>query len=598
MSLDTTSIEPPPPTPRRAFPRSTSARLGVCAVLVVTEGAEWLPVALSTLARQTHTPLDLVVIDNASTDRSAEILHDRVTDDRVIRLEQRVGFARAVTEALRHDAAADADALLLLHDDLALPSEAIATLADALGADPELAAVGPKLREWADEPVLQEVGMTIDRLGRAEALLETNERDQGQHDLRGEVLYVSTAGMLVRRAALEAVGGFDERYPAFRDDLDLCWRLWLAGHRVAVVPQAVGYHIAARSRYLRTSREARPWEQRFLAERHTLSTLLKCYGRARVVLLLPVLVVVAVLKVLAFVLTRRVTAAWAVIRAWVWNVQALPSTLRRRRSVQQGRMRSDRELDRLFATGLPRLRTYTEAFAEWLTGGSTRAIIEDDGAAPEELAAVPASALGTFLGRHLVLVSAAGLGLMYLLGVLPLLGAGPIVGGQISPWPQSAVDFLRAYASPQSAHPLGGSALSSPLQPVLGFASLLGFGSSWLAQRIVVLGLVPLAWVAAVRAGRLITSRSGPRVLGATLYAGSPVVLGALAGGRFDALLLAALLPALVVVGLRTVAPVALRRGDERRGHRLGLAVDRVARAGAHRRARRRPAAVAGPGAH
>ena len=564
MSLDTTASHRTAGGARRAGASAAPARLRVCAVLVVTEGAEWLSIALRTLARQTHPALDLVVIDNASTDDSAAILYDRVADDRVVRLDRRVGFGAAVAVAARHEAAAGADALLLLHDDLALPPDAIATLADALLADPLLSAVGPKLREWAEEPVLQEVGMTIDRLGRAEALLDPGERDQGQHDQRHDVLYVSTAGMLVRREALQAVGGFDERYPAFRDDLDLCWRLWLAGGRVAVVPAAVGYHVAAASRYVRLRRRDRPWELRYLAERHTLATLLKCYGAGRLVGLLPVLALLALAKMVGFVLTRRLRSAWAVGRAWLWNAAQAPATLRRRRAVQAGRARSDGELARLFAPGLPRLRSYVEAGAEWVTGGSTRAIVEDDGTSPEELAAVDAGAVGGFVRRHLVGVVGLALLVVYLFGVLPLLGAGPITGGQVAAWPAQATDFLRVYASPTSAHPLGSDALSSPVQAVLGLVSLLGFGSSWLAQRLVVLGLVPLAWMAAVRAGRFVTRRPGPRVLGATLYAGSPVVLGALGDGRLDALLLAALLPALVVLGLRTVAPIALRRGDER----------------------------------
>lgn len=521
----------------------------VAAILVVHDGAAWLGSVLATLAAQRYRSLDLVVVDNASTDGSGEILARRIPEDRLITLPRNVGFGRAVAAALGHPAIAEADLLLFVHDDLVLAPDAVVHLVQAMLTDSSLSIVGPKLREWSDEGVLAEIGMTIDRFGRTESRIEPGELDQGQHDRAAEVLYVSTAGMLIGRDVFRQLGGFDARFPAYRDDLDLCWRAWLRGHRVEVEPAAIGYHIGV------TGRAGRRFGGgahggRYLAERHSVATMIKNYSGPSLAWTLPITLVLAIAKILAFLIIRRFGEASAVVRAYLWNAAQLPRTLRRRRAVQRRRSVRDRHVIRLFAPGIPRLRAYAEAAGGWLAGGSTRALIDDETIAAEQDRLANRTLLRMARDRPAAVVGGL-LILGYLIGIGPLLGAGQVVGGDIAPWPESARDFLRSYASPHNGDPLGTSVFASPIQAVLGVVSLAGLGNQWLAQRLLVFGLLPLAWVFTLRAGRLITSQTGPRALGATLYALSPIVLGTLGQGRYGTLVVAALLPGLVLVGVR-----------------------------------------------
>lgn len=527
----------------------------VVAILVVHDGEEWVATAVRTLRAQQYPSLDVVVVDNASTDRSVEVVSGRVDDDRIIRLERNGGFGRAVAAGLRHEVIAGAEYVLLVHDDLVLVPDAVARLVAVAEADPSVGIVGPKLREWSEEHLLQEVGMTADRYGRPESGIDTPELDQGQRDGRRDVLYVSTAGMMLRAEVLRGLGGFDARFPAFRDDLDLCWRAWLSGRRVAVVPDAIGYHLAASAGGLRAPYDEEPAELRYLAERHTFATLLKNYGALRVCTRVPIALVLALLKVLGFISTRRFADAWAVVRAMAWNLGQLPATLRRRRIIQRRRRARDADLAGLFAPGLPRLRTYAEAVAEWVAGGTTRALVDDvpvDEIGIDPLAGRP---LRRFVRDHPTPLVALPLGGAYLLGVAHLLGAGQIVGGEVLPWPDSPLGFLQAYTSSWAGEPLASASFPSPQQALLGIVSVLGFGSAWVAQRLVVLGLVPLAWLLALRAGRLVTQRRWPRAIGATVYALAPIHLAALAEGRLGALVVGALLPGLVLVAIRTADP-------------------------------------------
>src|SRR6266567_8417311 len=217
----------------------------VLVVLVSRDGRGWLRRCLASLARQTYERLGVVAVDNDSTDGSAELLEASLGADRVVRLAENRGFPGAVAEALRLPAASKADHVLLLHDDTLLAPEAISRLVEASRGMDGGGVVGPKILDAEDPKVLSEIGLSADRFGYPFSPLEKDEIDQGQYDRVREVLYVSSAAMLVSREVFERIGGLDERFVARQEDLDFCWRARLAGFRVLWTPRAVALHHGA-----------------------------------------------------------------------------------------------------------------------------------------------------------------------------------------------------------------------------------------------------------------------------------------------------------------------------------------------------------------
>lgn len=542
-----------PPAPLAADARVSTSTPHVLAVVVATDGADWLTPTLRTLAAQRYPRLTVVGVDNASTDDTAAVMTRRLGEDHVIRMQSDIGFGRAVAAVLRSDHGADVDYVLLVHDDMALMPDALQWLVDAMESDHGLSVVGPKLREWDEETVLQQVGMSIDALGRAEPRIEPGELDQGQHDGRTDVLYVSTAGMLLRRDVFATLGGFDPRFGVFRDDLDLCWRVWVAGRRVGVVTDAIGYHVGSAANGSRPGIDLA--EARYLVERNTLMSMLKNYSARRLVWVLPLSVVLNVVRIVGLALARRFGEAFGIVRAYFFNLGQLPATLRRRRIVQSTRRRSDRRLSALFTPGLPRFRQYGERIAETLAGGSTRALVDAEDVARAGIDPLAEQPVRRFLrDRPLVLIGVPLL-FAFAASLIGFLGSGPIVGGEIAAWPRSPVAFLENYLSPWGGEPLASASFASPVQAVLGMLSVTLGGSAWFAQRVLVFGLVPLAFVTTLRAGRLVTDRPWPRVVGAAIYTLSPAVLGTVSQGRYSLAVLAALLPAVVSLTITTADP-------------------------------------------
>ena len=220
----------------------------VTAILVVHDGATWLPEVVASIASQTHKANQIIAIDTGSIDSSAKLLKGARIP--VATLDRGVGFGAAIAHAVAqlpspiHDSE---EWLWILHDDCVLHPGALEALLTATADRPNVVMAGPKLLGWHDRTHLIEQGISIATNGARWTGLEPAEYDQGQHDGVHEVLAVSTAGALIRRDIFEELGGFDQNLELFRDDVDFGWRARVAGHSVIAVSDAIGYHAQASS---------------------------------------------------------------------------------------------------------------------------------------------------------------------------------------------------------------------------------------------------------------------------------------------------------------------------------------------------------------
>ena len=218
----------------------------VTAILVVHDGATWLPEVVASIASQSRNADQVIAIDTGSQDSSAKLLKGARIP--VSTIDRETGFGAAIAygvEQLPPHIAGSNEWLWILHDDCVLHPKALESLLAATVERPNVVMAGPKLLGWHDRTHLLEVGVSIATNGARWTGLENSEYDQGQHDGVHEVLAVSTAGALIRRDVFEELGGFDLNLELFRDDVDFGWRVRVAGHAVVVVTDAIGYHAQA-----------------------------------------------------------------------------------------------------------------------------------------------------------------------------------------------------------------------------------------------------------------------------------------------------------------------------------------------------------------
>ncbi len=519
----------------------------VLAVLVTRNGAAWLPRTLRSLARQTHPRLGVLAIDNASTDGSADLLERALGSRRVIRLKGNLGFAGAIRRVLEVPAVHDVDFLLLLHDDVALAPQTVARLVEEAGRVQGAGVVGPKVLDWEGR-VLLEVGFSTDRFGYPHSPLEEEEIDQGQYDTPREVLFVSSAAMLVSRAALDRVGPPDGRLAPARDDLDFCWRVRLAGFRVLVTPRAVAVHRMARGRGERSGAHApRP---RHETERASLAAILVNYRLLTLAWVLPLYGVQGLGRLVLYLLGRRFDRAGEILTAWGWNLAHLPGTLSRRYRAQATRRVSDREIARFMSPAGARLQRWATQASSLLVGG--RAAQVEEG---EELEAPPLrERVASVVRDHPVAFAWIGAAIVTAVAFRDVLFVPGIEGGAYPVFPRRASSFFEAFASAWRSTGFGGAELASPALVPLGLGSYLTLGSPELLGRLLV-GLGPIAAGASCYgAVRRLGPGPGPAAVAAVSYAVGAPVLWAASEGRVSVMVLLAALP---LVASRLVAGFA-----------------------------------------
>ena len=554
---------------------NTQGQHVVTAVIVAHDGAAWLPRIAEALLGQTRPVQRVVAVDTGSRDRSGAVLAELLGRSVVFGMDRRSGYGAAIAHALRHRAAntnvpgpaglAPADRtewVWLLHDDSEPAPDALEELLRGAAQARSSAVLGPKIMDWADRRVLLEAGVTIDGAGRRITGVEPREVDQGQHDGDRDVVAVSSAGMLVRRDVWDHVGGFDPAMPLLRDDVNFCWRVHAAGHRVRVITDAVVYHLEATARNRRAP-SAAPRPHRM--DRHNaLLTLLANLPLWPALSALAGNLVLSALRTVFFLLAKRPRAALDEF-AGVTSVLGHPLQLA---AARRQRARGRRAAYSLLRPDLPPGRS-VRRFAEFAasvfytstqidTAGSHHAT---DDPSDDDFMLVD-NGLAQRILTHPAVLLVAGLTVIALIAERSLLGAGTLSGGALTPAWGGASALWREYL--QGFHPAGiGSASSTPpyVAIIAALATVLG-GKPWLAIDVIMVGCIPLAGLAAFVALRRVTGSVLARVWAASAYALLPVGMGAVAAGRFGSAVVFALIPLIALLAARifTEGPRRARR--------------------------------------
>ena len=249
----------------------------ISVVIVNWNTRELLAQAIDSLQAQlTGRPLDIIVVDNGSSDGSQAMLRARYPALRLLANAENRGFGPANNQGV---AAARGDYVLLFNSDAWATDDFLAPLAAVLDAEPRAAIVGAQLRNpdgsfqasHTPFPTLRQEFLTLTGIGRRVA--RRNYPTRGPEEARGArpVDYVEGACLLLRKAAFDAVGGFDEAFFMYAEDVDLCYRLTRAGWQVWYQPQARVRHMSAGSSRQRLTNQAADMYQsrvRYFAKHH------------------------------------------------------------------------------------------------------------------------------------------------------------------------------------------------------------------------------------------------------------------------------------------------------------------------------------------
>ena len=214
----------------------------LCAVVVAYNYWEQTLACLRALSDVTYPAWTMLLVDNGSTDGTAEVAAQAFPQVCILRQDENRGYAGGANIGVARALANGADYILLLNNDVRVPSNMPSALIATAEADPHIAVVGPKIY-YADEPRrLQSVGGTLNWRTMHVQLIGQGELDQGQYDCAKEVDFVSGCAMLIRAQAWYAIGEFDPAYFLYYEEVDWCLRARRDGWKVMCIPCAAVWH--------------------------------------------------------------------------------------------------------------------------------------------------------------------------------------------------------------------------------------------------------------------------------------------------------------------------------------------------------------------
>lgn len=304
---------------------------------------------LDALRQTIFTDFAMLVVDNGGEDSDLTGLESRYPGVSVLRLPANAGYAGGCNAGLRQ---VSSPYVAFLNDDTVVEPDWLGHLVEAAECDLQIAALQPKILSLPEHRRGKRVfdyagaaGGLIDRLGYPFCLGRSfggREEDHGQYDQSRDIFWASGVAFFARRDVLEKLGGFDAGFFMHMEEIDLCWRMLLAGYRVRSVPQSVVWHEGGAS-----LREGSPLKV-YYNHRNALLTLLRNRSAAPLVALLPLRLALEAAAMLYYFTGGKegVARAAQVARAFIDVLRRLPETLRQRRAIQRTRTVSDRELFR------------------------------------------------------------------------------------------------------------------------------------------------------------------------------------------------------------------------------------------------------------
>ena len=215
-------------------------------VIINWNGVKMLTRFLPNVLDYSRDEATVYVADNASTDNSLEVLKRHFPEIKIIVLEKNWGFAEGYNKALEQ---IEAKYYVLLNSDVEVPHHWLTPLIEFMDNHPDTAACQPKLLSEKNRDAFEYAGACggfIDRYGYPFCrgrVFETVENDNGQYDYATEVFWATGACMVVRADDFKRSGGFDARFFAHNEEIDLCWRLRLSGRKIYCIPDSFVYHI-------------------------------------------------------------------------------------------------------------------------------------------------------------------------------------------------------------------------------------------------------------------------------------------------------------------------------------------------------------------
>lgn len=311
----------------------------VSVLILNYNGIKFLTDCFNSLQQTSYPSFEIVLVDNRSTDDSVSFTRSAYPGVRIVENDSNCGYSRGYNLSFPH---ARGKYLVLLNNDVKVDPGWLDPLVAAAEADPAVGALQPKLLWMLDTRLFEYAGASggyMDIYGfpfTRGRLFDTIEEDCGQYEDPVRVFWTSGAAMFVRKSALAESDDLDEDFVHHMEEIDLCWRLQLAGYRLKAIPQSVVYHFAG------GTIKPDSFMKMYWNHRNSIFMLIKNMARKTLVKVLLIRYILDCFALLFSLLKLDFKRVVAILKAHFWLTLHWPLMLRKRKAIQGRRRVPDR----------------------------------------------------------------------------------------------------------------------------------------------------------------------------------------------------------------------------------------------------------------
>ena len=312
-------------------------------IIPTYNGLENLKLVINSLYRQSFREFRIIVVDNASSDGSVEFLEREFRDVIIIRNPENFGFAKAINTGLKYSLEnGRPDCILLLNNDIELEKDFLSKGIATFGISAEIGSVAVKMMNYYNRDYLDDTGDFIKANGGSPLARGMEEKDEGQYD-KAEYIFSACAGAaFYKTEVFSETGLFDEDFFAYLEDVDLGFRLQLAGYKCYYNPEIVCYHKRGD-----TSGKVNGLVVGY-SEKNLIALRLKNYPLSLYILYTPLFILARCSRYFRFLFFYPKGIFSSAVKGYFRGISEIPSSLKKRRIIMKSRKVTSSYIKSLF----------------------------------------------------------------------------------------------------------------------------------------------------------------------------------------------------------------------------------------------------------
>ncbi|GDX61833.1 glycosyl transferase [Candidatus Levyibacteriota bacterium] len=290
-------------------------------------GKKWLAQLLPTVEKITYPNIEILVVNNGSTDDSGEFLKKNYPKIRVLEIKKNCGYAGANNAGVEH---AKGEYVLLLNNDTQVSPGFLEPLVDRITKDPTVGAVQPQIRNMVNKNLIDSIGSFFTFTGFLYHYGYFQSIAGKKYQKEISVYSVKGACFLMKKKDYIHLGGIDERFVTYVEESDLCHRILLTGKKIIYTPKSHVYHFGGGDMHIMTKSEVvifRSFRNRFISY-------IKNLGMQKLLLVLPVHFLLCELLIFMSLLRGKFKQAIASQIGVVGWIPSIFSILKQRQHIQ------------------------------------------------------------------------------------------------------------------------------------------------------------------------------------------------------------------------------------------------------------------------